>query len=291
MKFPKVESKTALITGCSSGIGLATAHLLRENGWQVIPTVRQTADFERLQAAGFEPLFLDLFDSESVQDAAKETLKRCDGKLGAIVNNAGFGQPGAIEDLTREILRRQFEVNVFGLIELTNTLLPAMREQGFGRVVNVASVLGQIAMPFNGAYSASKFALEGISDALRVELFDTGVAVSIIEPGPIATQFGVNAHAQAAQIVDCERSRFRQNYQRYFKTAEAGTEKERRLGDGFRQPPEAVARRILHALESDKPRVRYPVTLPAHLGSLGRRVLPAGVIDRFFITHLRRKFI
>lgn len=288
MKFPKVETKTVLVTGCSSGIGLATATLLRAQGWDVIPTVRKTEDFKRLEADGFAPLFLDVADSDSVRNAARETLKRTDGNIGAIVNNAGFGQPGAIEDLTRDALRRQFEVNVFGLIELTNAFLPAMRAAGCGRIVNIASVLGQISMPFNGAYSASKFALEAISDAQRVELTQTGIAVAIIEPGPIATQFGNNAHAQATEILSDESSRFSDHYRRYFKTekkpAKAGS-----LGDAFRLPPEAVARRILHALESEKPRVRYPVTFPAHFGAFLRRALPSRAIDRFFIHHLTKK--
>lgn len=286
MKFPTVESKTVLVTGCSSGIGLATAQHLREHGWSVIPTVRKAEDFNRLKADGFAPLFLDLFDSESVQDAAVETLKRCDGKLGAIVNNAGFGQPGAIEDLTRETLRRQFEVNLFGLIELTNAVLPAMRGQQYGRIVNIASVLGQISMPFNGAYSASKYALEGISDALRVELFDTGIAVSIIEPGPIDTQFGVNAHQQGTERLNASHSRFGRQYAHYFKS----DKKKESMGDAFRQAPVAVATKIRHALESNHPRIRYPVTIPAHMGGLFRRFLPASWLDHFFITHLKRKF-
>lgn len=290
MKFPKVESKSVLVTGCSSGIGRATAHLLRSQGWQVIPTVRNTTDFVSLQAEGFQPLFLDLLDSSSVQEAAAEVLRRTEGKLGALVNNAGFGQPGAIEDLTRETMRQQFEVNLFGLVELTNALLPAMRTQGCGRIVNVASVLGQIAMPFNGAYSASKFALEAISDALRVELTDTGIAVSIIEPGPIATQFGLNAHAQATRSLDATTSRFSHNYKRYFKTVEKGEKKEGSLGDSFRQSPETVAKKIQHALESQHPRIRYPVTLPGHLGAFFRRFLPASLIDRFFINNLRKRF-
>jgi NAD(P)-dependent dehydrogenase (short-subunit alcohol dehydrogenase family) len=288
MKFPEVESRTVLVTGCSSGIGLATARLLREHGWTVIPTVRKTEDFKRLEADGFEPLFLDLFDTESVQNAATETLKRTDGKIGAIVNNAGYGQPGAVEDLTREALRRQFEVNLFGLIELTNAFLPAMREQGRGRIVNIASVLGQISMPFNGAYSASKFALEAISDAQRVELSTTGIAVSIIEPGPIATRFGTNAHAQATDSHIRPSSRFSDHYRRYFATADKPKSKPS-LGDSFRLPPEAVARRILHALESERPRIRYRVTFPAHFGAFLRRFMPASAIDRFFIRHLTKK--
>lgn len=290
MKFPPIKSKTALITGCSSGIGLATAHLLRAQGWQVIPTVRKAEDFKKLEIAGFAPIFLDLYDTDSVKDAVAETLKRTDGKLGALINNAGSGQPGAIEDLTRETLRRQFEVNLFGLVELTNDLLPAMRQQGFGRIVNVASVLGQIAMPFNGAYSASKFALEAVSDALRVELINTGLAVSIIEPGPIDTLFGRNAHLQATRSLNDEKSRFSHHYQRYFKIAASDDGKNTTLGNGFRLPPEAVAQRIFHALESNRPRIRYPVTIPAHLVGIFRRILPPSWIDRFFIQQLKQKF-
>ena len=244
MKYPHIEQKSVLITGCSSGIGLATAKFLRENGWQVFPSVRKSSDFEALQNLGFSPIYLDLSDSESVKKAAEEVLKKCDGKLGALVNNAGFGQPGAIEDLTRTALRQQFETNLFGLVELTNQLLPAMKKSKCGRIVNVASVLGQICMPFNGAYSASKFALEAISDAQRVELSETGIAVSIIEPGPIATKFSVNAHRQGTEQLDCASSRFGENYKRHFRTKESGEKNGSSLGDEFRQPPEAVAKKF-----------------------------------------------
>ncbi len=288
MKYPHIEQKTALITGCSSGIGLATAKVLRDNGWRVFPTVRKSSDFEMLKSLGFSPLYLDLNDSDSIKNCVSEVMNLCDGKLGAVVNNAGFGQPGAIEDLTRSALRQQFETNLFGLVELTNLILPAMKKAGCGRVVNVASVLGQICMPFNGAYSASKFALEAISDAQRVELSGTGIAVSIIEPGPIATQFSVNAHRQGTEQLDCASSRFGENYKRYFRTKESGEKSGSSLGDGFRKPPEAVAQKVLHALESAKPKIRYPVTTPAYFGHFLRRFCPAALIDRFFINYLKK---
>ncbi len=156
---------------------------------QVVPTARKAEDLQRLRENGFEPVELDVADSDSVQRAADEVLRRVDGRLGALVNNAGFGQPGAMEDISRDVLRYQFEVNVFGMQELTNRCIPVFRQQGRGRIVNISSVVGRVSLPFLGSYSATKFAMEAISDALRMELRDAGIAVSLVEPGPIATSF------------------------------------------------------------------------------------------------------
>lgn len=276
MKAAPVQSRTALVTGCSTGIGLATARLLRERGWTVWPTARKTDDLARLRSDGFEPVELDLHDPDSVRRAAEEALKRGGSRLGALVNNAGYGQPGAVEDLTREALRRQFEVNLFGLHELTAHVLPAMREQGYGRIVNVSSVLGRLTIPFMGAYCASKHALEALSDALRIELRGTGVAVSIVEPGPIETAFRKNAFESGQEHLDLDRSRFGERYASEGKRRAA---KNFRSSDPFTALPEAVARRIVHAVESSSPRRRYPVTLPARAGSILARLLPHAVMD------------
>lgn len=275
-----------MVTGCSSGIGLATAELLRSNGWRVFPTARKAGDLESLCQAGFEAVALDLASSNTISAAVDSVLERNGGTLGALVNNAGFGMPGAIEDLTREAMRHQFEVNLFGLQELTNRLIPVFRGQGFGRIVNVSSVVGRIALPFMGIYSASKFALEAVSDVLRVELSQDRIAVSLIEPGPIRTRFSTACAAQGEANLNTEKSRFGPAYTRYFERRRKGGMGE----DRFRLPPESVAEKILHALESPHPKVRYPVTLPAYLGDWVARFLPSGLVDRAMISHVKKRF-
>jgi short-subunit dehydrogenase len=218
-----------------------------------------------------------------VADAARETLRRFGDGLGALVNNAGFGQPGAVEDLSRETMRAQFEVNVFGLQDLTKRLLPTMRHQGWGRIVNISSVVGRVALPFMGIYSASKFAVEALSDAMRVELHDSGVAVSVVEPGPIETSFGANAVTSGKANLDPERSVFGAAYrQRLDRVATRNKHKE-----AFRLPPDAVARAVQHALESSHPRRRYAVTIPAHLGAFLARFAPDAVVDRLLLAYVR----
>ena len=276
MKAAPVQSRTALVTGCSTGIGLAAARLLRERGWMVWPTARKADDLARLRAEGFDPIELDLLDPESIRLSADEVIRRGGGRLGAIINNAGYGQPGAVEDLSGAVLRRQFEVNVFGLQDLTNRLLPVFRKQGCGRIVNVSSVLGRLTIPFMGAYCASKHALESLSDALRIELRGSGITVSIIEPGPIETAFRKNAFEQGREHLDATRSHFGALYDDQARRKVAGGF---RSSDPFTAPPEVVAVRIVHAVESSRPRRRYPVTLPAHAGSFLARIMPHAVMD------------
>ncbi len=283
MKYPVVDSRTVLVTGCSSGIGLATAHLLRNHGWVVLPTARKDEDIQKLQADDFKPIPLDVADSASVQQAAKETLSHFGDRVGALVNNAGFGQPGAMEDLTRDAMRDQFEVNVFGLQELTNLLIPTFREQGYGRIINISSVVGRVSIPFMGIYAASKWALEAMSDAMRVELRGTGVAVSLVEPGPIRTAFHDNAVERAKNQIDKTHSRFAERYRKQI----AGEPLERSLSAPFTMSPEAVARKILHALESPRPHTRYPVTFPAYAGAFLRRFAPDWLLDEIMARRLR----
>jgi NAD(P)-dependent dehydrogenase (short-subunit alcohol dehydrogenase family) len=276
MTFPPVQSKTVLVTGCSTGIGWATAHMLREGGWQVFPTARKPADLEKLRAAGFTPVELEVASGASVRAAAAALLKLTGGKLGALVNNAGFGQPGALEDLTREALREQFETNVVGLQDLTNQFIPLFRKQGWGRIVNVSSVLGRIPLPLMGAYVASKYALEAMSDCLRLELRGSGVAVSIVEPGPIKTDFRPNAAAAGwKHLANLKHSQFADYYRRH--TEEPHRPKTR---DHFKLPPEAVGEKILHALVADEPRRRYPVTLVGWAGAALRRLAPDALMDQ-----------
>lgn len=286
MRALKIEDRSVLITGCSSGIGRATAELLHEAGWKVFATARNPADLETLGAAGFEAVELDLSSSGSVEAAVRTVLEHNGGRLGAVVNNAGFGMPGAIQDLTREAMRSQFEVNLFGLQELTNLLIPVFRSQGYGRIVNISSVVGRLALPFMGIYSASKFALEAVSDAQRVELAPDSITVSLVEPGPIRTRFSANCAGRGEAALDSDSSRFGAAYRRYFDKRRNGGMAE----DRFRLPPEAVAEKIRHALESPRPKIRYRVTLPAYLGSWAARWVPAALIDRLMVQHVKKRF-
>jgi NAD(P)-dependent dehydrogenase (short-subunit alcohol dehydrogenase family) len=187
------KQKSILITGCSSGIGLCCAHELQNRGYRVFATARKTEDAAQLKTQGLESLVLDLSSSDSINSAVDEILERTNGSLYALFNNGAYGQPGAVEDLQRHVLKEQFESNVFGTQELTNRIIPIMRRQGYGRIIYNGSVLGIISLPFRGAYNASKYALEGLADTLRLELYGSGIEVSIIEPGPITSAFRKNA--------------------------------------------------------------------------------------------------
>ncbi len=263
-----------LITGCSSGIGLCLAQGLAARGYRVFATARRQEDVDTLLAHGLEALRLDLADSASIRAAVEEVLKRTDGKLYALINNGAYGQPGAVEDLSRAVLREQFETNLFGTHELTTLVLPFMRRQGRGRVIQISSLLGYVALPFRGAYNASKFALEGLSDTLRLELHGSGIHLCLVEPGPVASRFRANAYAMYQKHIDVECSFHRDTYRAM----------ERRLtkkgpAAPFTLPPEAVLDKVIHALESHRPRIRYPVTFPAHLFAVLRRLLPARGLD------------
>ncbi|HOB60829.1 MAG TPA: SDR family NAD(P)-dependent oxidoreductase [Candidatus Competibacteraceae bacterium] len=269
-----MNDRSVLITGCSSGIGERVALGLKERGWRVFATARQAVDVARLQAGGLESLPLDLRDSASIRSAVDSVLERTGGCLDALFNNAGYGQPGAVEDISRVALREQFETNVFGVQELTNRVIPVMRQQGAGRILYNSSVLGLVAFPYRGAYVASKFALEGLADTLRLELAGTGIHVCLIEPGPILSRFRDNAHAAYGRHVDAATSLHRAQYEameaRLLKRGPAAP---------FTQPPEAVLQRVIHALESPRPQARYPVTFPTYLFAALRRLLPTRALD------------
>lgn len=269
-----MNNKTILITGCSTGIGYCVAHGLKVLGWRVFATARQPADVQRLQAEGLESLPLDLRDSESIRTAVAAILAQTDGRLEALFNNGAYGQAGAVEDLSREALREQFEANVFGTQELTNQIVPIMRRQGGGRILYTSSVLGLVAFPYRGAYVASKFALEGLADTLRLELAGTGIHVCLIEPGPILSKFRDNAHVAYRRYIQAETSLHREQYAameaRLLKKGPAAP---------FTLPPEAVLKRVIHALESRRPRARYYVTVPTYLFAALRRLLPTRALD------------
>ncbi|MEE2767296.1 MAG: SDR family NAD(P)-dependent oxidoreductase [Pseudomonadota bacterium] len=265
-----------LITGCSTGIGRVTAKGLRERGYHVFATARKDSDVDELRKEGFDAFQLDLADSASIRNAVTWVFEQTGGTLDALFNNGAFGQAGAVEDLSREVLRSQFETNLFGTHELTNLVLPKMREQGHGRILYNSSVLGLVALSFRGAYNATKFALEGLADTLRMELHDTGIHIVLIEPGPILSQFRKNALYLYKQNIDRENSPFAELYK--------VMEKRLAIEDAavpFTLPAEAVLDKVILALESPRPKIRYFVTFPTYLFAFLRRILPGRTLDWF----------
>jgi NAD(P)-dependent dehydrogenase (short-subunit alcohol dehydrogenase family) len=263
-----------LITGCSSGIGLAVAKGLAARNWRVFASARRQADVDLLQAMGLESLLLDLDDSASIRAASAQVLALGGGRLDALFNNGGFGQVGAVEDLTRAALREQFETNLFGWVELTNQVIPAMRAQGHGRIVFNSSVLGYAAFPYRGAYSAVKYAVEGMADTLRLELAGTGIHVSLVEPGPITSRFRDNCLPHFERHIDWQHSVHRDSYEHQLSRL-------RKPGPAapFTLPPEAVLEKVVQALESAWPRPRYLVTLPSEAFWWLKRLLPVRAMD------------
>jgi NAD(P)-dependent dehydrogenase (short-subunit alcohol dehydrogenase family) len=271
--------RTILITGASSGIGLGAARTLTERGWLVFASARKPADLEMLRRdLGVEPVQLDLAEEASIGAAVARVLEATGGRLDALFNNAAYGQVGAIEDLSATLLRRQIDVNLIGTHDLTRRLIPAMRRQGHGRIIQCSSVLGFMAAPYRGAYCASKFALEALSDALRMELAGTGIHVSIIAPGPIRSRFLETALANFRATIDIPSSPHRDNYERRLAAMERGGKQT------FKLEPEAVVRRLIQALDSPRPKPRYFVTTPTYLGAVAKRLLPTVLMDRLAST-------
>lgn len=264
-----------LITGASSGIGLDAARTLAARGWRVLGTCRRPEDAERLGREGIEPLMLELASDASVAEAAAEALERGGGRVDALFNNAAFATPGAVEDLPRAAFREIFEANLFGQIDLTNRILPAMRRAGAGRIVMNSSVLGLVGAPWRGAYVATKFALEGLTDVLRMELAGSGVHVALLEPGPIGTPFRRNSIPHFERHVDWRASPHREAYEArllprlYSEAPGAG-----------QYPASAVTARLIEALESRRPRARYPVTGVTRGAAWMRRLFPDRLVDR-----------
>ena len=266
--------RSVLITGCSSGIGRVAADTLRERGYRTFATARRAEDVERLAADGHESLRLDLTDARSIDAALDEVLDRTSGRLYGLFNNGGFGQPGAVEDLRVEVLRAQFETNVFGWHAVARRVLPGMRAAGEGRIVQNSSVLGLVTLRYRGAYNASKFAIEALTDTMRLELRGSGVYVSLIEPGPILSRFRANAFEAFKRNIDVESSPHRDVYRAVVQRL-ADDDKEA----PFTLPESAVVAKLLHALESPRPKARYPVTVPAHALALLKRALPTRWLD------------
>jgi len=267
-------SNTILITGCSSGIGYSTAMELKKRGHNVIATARKSEDVTRLIQEGFTAIQLDLADSQSIQQAVNQAIELTNGKIDALFNNGAFGQPGAVEDLTRDVLRFQFETNLFGTHELTSLIIPVMRKQGHGRIIYNSSVLGLVAMRYRGAYNASKFALEGLADTLRHELYGTNIHISLIEPGPISSNFRKNSYALYKKNIDPVLSFHKEAYE----AMETRLQKEG-AAVAFTLPAKAVTEKVIHALEAKRPKMRYYVTFPTYLFAFLKRILPMSWLD------------
>ncbi len=269
--------RAILITGCSSGIGYHCAHALRARGWQVFASCRAEVDCARLRAEGFASPRLDYTDTASLQSALAEVLAATGGRLDALFNNGAHACPGAVEDLPTDALRDIFEVNVFGWHELTRRVIPVMRAQGHGRIVQCSSVLGFVPYRWRGAYGTSKFALEGLSRILALELADTPIRVIRIQPGPIASKIRVNSIPHFERWIDWRNSPRRAQYEGSLLTRlyQGGPKDRWELG------PEAVAAVLVKALEHPNPRPSYRVTLPPKLMATALRLLPERTIAWF----------
>ncbi len=266
--------KSILITGCSSGIGYYCAKALKKDGYKVFATARKEADVLKLKKEGFEAYFLDLNNTESIQKTLAKIVEKSDGKLDALFNNGAYGQPGAVEDLSSKVLKEQFETNVFGTHELTIEVLKVMRKQGYGRIIQNSSVLGFVSLRFRGAYNASKYALEGLSDTLRLELQETNIFVSLIEPGPVRSKFRENALHKFQENIDTKNSFFKDEYKEKLKALESTEDVPFTLGE------ESVYKVLKEAIESKKPKARYRVTKPTTIFWFLKRILSTNMLDK-----------
>lgn len=271
--------KTILITGCSSGIGLDAARGMRERGWRVFASCRQRRDCERMRAEGFESPRIDYTDPASIESGLEEVLEATGGTLDALFNNGAHGLPGAVEDLPTEALRTIFEANFFGWHELTRQVIPVMRKQGHGRIVQNSSILGFVSFPWRGAYVATKYALEGLTDTLRVELKGSGIHMVLIEPGPVTSKIREKSIPYFERFIDWKASPLRELYEtRLLKRLYENSGPDR-----FELPASAVTAKLAHACESRRPRARYYVTTPTHIAGVLRRILSTRAIDRILV--------
>jgi len=272
-------AKYILITGCSSGIGLCAALTLHKRGYNVIASCRQKKDIKKINDLGITCIHLDLSDSNCIQQAVETTLKLSNNTLFAVFNNGAYGQPGAIEDLSVNTLKKQFATNFFGWHELTTQLLPHFRSQNEGRIIQNSSILGFAAMKYRGAYNSSKFAIEGWTDTLRLELRGSGIHISLLEPGPIETKFRTNALNAFEQHIDIESSQHKHEYQKQVTRLSKDSSSNR-----FSLPPEACMAPLIHALEAKKPKIRYRITTPTRLFAILKRILPTYILDKILYT-------
>ncbi len=269
-------AKSILITGCSSGIGLHCAHALADRGWQVLATCRKPEDAERLRSEGLTCGVLDYADTESIKAGLEWALEQAGGRLDALFNNGAWGVPAAVEDLPTDALRANFEANFFGWHELTRQVIPIMRKQGHGRIVQNSSILGFVTYKWRASYVATKHALEGYTDTLRLELGPTDIHVSLIEPGPVTSKIRINSREHFERWVDWENSALRNMYE---KSLIPRLYKNKDKKDPFEMGPEAVATKLIHAIESTRPKPRYYVTKPTYFMGMLKRMLPTRALD------------
>jgi NAD(P)-dependent dehydrogenase (short-subunit alcohol dehydrogenase family) len=274
-----MTQKSILITGCSSGIGYDAAHTLHKRGWRVFATCRSLKDCKRLRAEGLESFRLDYEDEASIKRAVKETLKRTGGTLDALYNNGAYAIPAFTQDYPRDALRAIFEANFFGYFDLINQLLPVMLKQGHGRIINCSSVLGLTAMKGRGAYNATKFAMEGLTDTLRLEMRNQPVDIILVEPGPITTDIRQNAQKQFEKWIDWEKSL---GHKVYENTLIPRLYAKNPKPDAGELPSEAVTKKLIHALESPRPRPRYYVTTPTYVAGFLKRILSTRALDYLY---------
>ena len=268
--------KTILITGCSSGIGLDAARGMRDRGWTVFASCRQQHDCDRLHAEGFDSPLIDYTKPDTIASGLELVLNTTGGTLDALFNNGAHGLPGAVEDLPTDGLRTIFEANFFGWHELTRQVIPVMRKQGHGRIVQNSSILGLVSFPWRGAYVATKYAIEGLTDTLRIELLNTGIKVILIEPGPVTSKIRENSIPHFERFIDWENSALRDLYEnsllkRLYKSSGPDT---------FELPASSVTSKLIHACESRRPKPRYYVTTPTHVGGFLKRILTTRATDR-----------
>ena len=274
-----MAQKSILITGCSSGIGYCAANELKKDGWRVFAACRKQADCDRLIAEGFASPLLDYEDEKTIETAVDEVLKATGGTLDAIFNNGAYGIPALVEDLPTDALRAIFEANFFGWHALARRVMPVMRQQGHGRIVQCSSILGFITLPFRGAYNATKFAVEGLSDTMRIELDDTNIHIVLIEPGPVTSKIRQNSIPHFERWIDWESSALRDKYENGLRKRLYGES----TPDPFELPPEAVVDRLRHALNSPRPRPRYYVTKPTYIMGFLKRILSTRALDKVLV--------
>ncbi|MER8921839.1 SDR family oxidoreductase [Mesorhizobium sp. M0802] len=272
---PAKELRTIIVTGASSGIGAHCARALKADGWRVLATARKPDDIAALEADGIEAFYLDYREPDSIAALAASVLKRTGGRLDALFNNGAHAQPGAVEDLPVAALREQFEANFFGWHDLTRRIVPVMRRQGHGRLVHCSSILGLAPVPFRGAYSASKHALEGLMLCMQQELRGSGIHVSLIEPGPVTSKIASNGLFWFLKNIDHENSVHHVAYATQLARLRAGGSSSR-----LKKGPDVVYAALRHALLSRRPRPHYVVTVPARIGVMLKRILPASMLYR-----------
>lgn len=270
-----MKKGSILITGCSSGIGLQTAIYLKTQNYRVFATARKNEDVDILEKLGFEAFFLDVTKHDSITSCISKIVALTNGKLDAVFNNAGFGQPGALEDIDTNILKEQFETNVFGLHEVTQQILPIFFNQGYGKIINHSSVLGLISLQHRGAYNASKYAIEGLSDTMRLELQNTNIQVTVLNTGPVTSEFRNNAKEKLITNVDVKNSRFKDVYLENLEKNKSEVP--------FNLDAIEVAKVVEKILKSKKIKPRYYITKATYILGFAKRILSTTLLDKILV--------